>query len=651
MTSALDFIGAVTPSQASRDRAAAAGQRLLAKGQRIAKRAPNLAATVAKAAQKALRAGGKATKTATPAPAVKSAQPAAQPQAPSPQQRKPAPPAPSRPGRTVPTRASIAVPARAMSTRTKVGEDEEVYADEGAVDVFAQIATAAEKVTDFMYRVQELVDQLPADAPIRQNGLGTISHLENWFIKPIEDAIQGDKPALEKARNIDDVIQFILDQEGNPNLPWPWEWVGRAQAYLRLHPPAAAPAAPDAASPAPTAEGTAAPAPSAPVPGVARVVVAPKSVGMGVGATQGFVATALDAAGKAVTPAPVVAWSASGGTVDQAGNFSAPQPGRYTVTAAVGPVTGSAVALVQASFVTPGGMSAPAGGGSGGAVPYAPSAPMPSYPQDDYRQPEYEPQYAEEYAQEEYPQGEYAEEGGEYAPEDEIGAAIVELGRGGFGGGRGGGHRGGGGRRGGGGHRHGHQHIGPSVVYTYPWWQLSDDDVDPEELAQLVAAKLKEKSAVGLDFIGADLVGDDSWLAIHMPQDYRDAAIQLKASADNLNQTAANEPGWRAIYDTAIQLWKKYHDIGFLSSLTLTDAAWRSIADSQRRVDEFAAMLRKKGKQVVEPEHKPIDSSLPGSDTLQWVKDKWPWLAAAGVGAVVLPTVLPPLVSLAIARR
>ena len=264
MTSALDFIGAVTPSQASRDRAAAAGQRLLAKGQRIAKRAPSLAATVAKAAQKALRAGGKATKAAVAPAAKTTTQPAAQPQAPSPQQRKPAPPVPSRPGRTVPTRAPVAVPARAMSKRTKVGEDEEVYADEGAVDVFAQIATAAEKVTDFMYRVQELVDQLPADAPIRQNGLGTISQLENWFIKPIEDAIQGDKPALEKARNIDDVIQFILDQEGNPNLPWPWEWIGRAQAYLRLHPPAAAPAAPDAASPAPTGEGTAAPAPAEP---------------------------------------------------------------------------------------------------------------------------------------------------------------------------------------------------------------------------------------------------------------------------------------------------------------------------------------------------------------------------------------------------
>lgn len=159
-----------------------------------------------------------------------------------------------------------------------------------------------------------------------------------------------------------------------------------------------------------------------------------------------------------------------------------------------------------------------------------------------------------------------------------------------------------------------------------------------------------------LELLEAELIskpvrlGDDSWLSIHMPEDYRNAARQLKTSADNLNLTASGEPGWRAIYDTAVKLWEKYHDIGFWASLTLTDATWMAIADSQRRVDEFAAHMRAQKKPVVEPSHKPIDNRLLGdtptpTDMLAWLKRYTPWLigtaAVIGVGSIAVPIVAP----------
>lgn len=164
---------------------------------------------------------------------------------------------------------------------------------------------------------------------------------------------------------------------------------------------------------------------------------------------------------------------------------------------------------------------------------------------------------------------------------------------------------------------------------------------------------MRDLHALDLDLLDAEMVGclgavDDSWLSIHMPEDYRNAARQLKASADNLHLTAKGEPGWQAVYDTALALWDKYGDIGFWSSLTMTDATWNAIADSQRRVDEFAAYMRAQKKPVVEPPHTPIDNRVLGdkpSETLAWLKKYAPWLigtaAVIGVGSVAVPIVVP----------
>lgn len=160
--------------------------------------------------------------------------------------------------------------------------------------------------------------------------------------------------------------------------------------------------------------------------------------------------------------------------------------------------------------------------------------------------------------------------------------------------------------------------------------------------------------------LGDSQIGDDSWLTIHSRADYTNAVTQLKASADNLNLTAANEPGWKAIYDNALRLYDKYHDVGLLSSINpfgdraLGDSAWNAIADSQRRVDEFAEQLRSKGKAVVEPKHKLIDNSILPPDLGSSFTRYLPWLIGGavviGVGSIAVPLVVPLLTLKRLAR-
>ncbi len=152
---------------------------------------------------------------------------------------------------------------------------------------------------------------------------------------------------------------------------------------------------------------------------------------------------------------------------------------------------------------------------------------------------------------------------------------------------------------------------------------------------------------------GLSLLGDDSWASIHTRGDYENAVTQLKSSADNLNITASNELGWKSIYDTAINLYNKYHDVGFFASINpfgnqaTGDSAWNAIADSQRRVDEFAAQMRANGKGVADPEHKQLDTRLFGgaSDSMSSFVKALPWVIGGvvviGVGAAALPVVLP----------
>lgn len=158
-----------------------------------------------------------------------------------------------------------------------------------------------------------------------------------------------------------------------------------------------------------------------------------------------------------------------------------------------------------------------------------------------------------------------------------------------------------------------------------------------------------------LDLLGAEpapmyLVGDDSWLTLHTPGDYTNAVTQLKASADNLNLTAQEEPGWSPIYANAQRLFTLYNDVGFFSSInpfggrTLNNASWNAIADAQRRIDEFAEEMRRRGKTVVEPKHKPIDDRAFGNAPEE-LRKYLPWVLGGvvvlGLGWLSMPLIIP----------
>ncbi|MHB8959960.1 MAG: Ig-like domain-containing protein [Candidatus Limnocylindrales bacterium] len=79
------------------------------------------------------------------------------------------------------------------------------------------------------------------------------------------------------------------------------------------------------------------------------IAVTPSSASIAVGATQQFTATALDENGLPMVVQPTFTWTATGGSVDATGLFTAPtSTGSFTVTATSGTVVGSASVTVTA---------------------------------------------------------------------------------------------------------------------------------------------------------------------------------------------------------------------------------------------------------------------------------------------------------------
>lgn len=152
-------------------------------------------------------------------------------------------------------------------------------------------------------------------------------------------------------------------------------------------------------------------------------------------------------------------------------------------------------------------------------------------------------------------------------------------------------------------------------------------------------------TSCGLDCLGTD------FLDVRTPADYQNAVKQLKVSADNLNLTAASLPGWKGIYDNALALYEKYKDAGWWNFASMSDATWYAIADSQKRIDEFAAQMRTQGLAVAEPVHVPIPQGGTAGDAFAWIKDHWLALTVAGVAVVTVPVILPPIIGAAMMAR
>jgi hypothetical protein len=87
-------------------------------------------------------------------------------------------------------------------------------------------------------------------------------------------------------------------------------------------------------------------------PSIATTIhVSPAAVSVAPGATQSFVATVYDQFGKALAPQPPITWSASGGSIDAGGLFTAGAApgGPITVTATSGAATGTATVTVASA--------------------------------------------------------------------------------------------------------------------------------------------------------------------------------------------------------------------------------------------------------------------------------------------------------------
>lgn len=686
----LDFLGAVSPSRHAKDRAQASGKRAIVAAQKIAKRAPRLAAAIARAGQKAVAvSSAKSSPLARPAgtPSAPTAGPLTEAQRPARSTRAAAPTGATPARRPVARTVARPMPAKRRSG-AKVGADEDLFYDEsdeaGAeqrADVYSRLADAATKVADFMARVQDLVAQLPANLPLAQNGLGVVSQLENWFLAPVDAALQGDQAAMTKAQAVDDVVQFILDQESNSNLPWPWAWISNAEAYLRVHgsvepvqevevpaPPGASPAVP------PPAPG------GLPTGQVARLSIAPKSIAIALGVPQPFTVAALSPAGAAVTPASVT-WSVSpaGGTIDQTGTFTATSPGRYVVSATADGVTATAVAFAQASMAAPVPSSGgPAGYGSPGSV-YPSGGDVYSSGPADYG---YDEESAESSSDDEMYAEDASEEEEEEFPEDEIGRGGGGRG----GGGRGGGGRGGGGRggRGGRGHTHhrGGHDLGP-VFYTYPWVSSYAPEVDEvvliDDLAEAVVDKLRRPSeaAMGLDFMGEappDLSDFNRRTVAERKTRYQSLkdqpraqlrawaeqqATRIQSRYDGLSWIAKNTPILSRKYDGVCSLLEmartqlKYGDAEpdeakakphyILALLHGTDAAGE-LADAQgtRVTDDLVELMttgtqivaKKASETAVELARKAGEGVAQGVGVPAWLL--WGGVVAAGAGGLKL---------------
>lgn len=681
MFDGLDFLGAVAPAtarmQQAQSKAAAAGQRALASAQKIARLSPRLAAAVQAAGQKAVAASkakpARVRQVAKPAtePALKAAQvrPANAPavkQTATPAQPKSLSPSVTRsPVRFVSkpqlrshlgwSGLSDAQLKRlgAASDALDAGADEETAAaaaqaavpDAAAeqqaqqvADAYSQLADAAASTADLMSELQGLMGKLPSGIPLAQQGQTQITYLEAYFVKPIEKALEG-SPSAASAGDIVKALQDVMAKRGSSAPDGVWGWVANANAYLRAHGVAGS---------------------------VATIAVNPESPTVAPGTTLQLTATLADATGKATTPGSPVQWTtAAGSTIDKNGNFSSQTAGSYVVKASADGIVGSTTVTVAAG--------APAAGTSAILVqpqnPQVAAGTLQQFTATANNQP-----IAGAVVWSVMPKtGAAIDTSGNFLAQmpgmytitattgGQTGTTIAQVtttqaapapSGGGYGGGGGGAGGYGGGSDGGADYGYGDDD-GYAEPEMGPQAGQADGGGDSDSQPDQDAGWDQEDDSSGLDMMGLDLLGD-SWAAIHVPDDYRNAAKALKASADNLNLTAANEPGWPAIYAVANDLYSKYGSVGFFGGLTLTDAAWNAIADAQQRVNEFEAQMRASGKALVAPEHKPIDTSLLGPQAggaLEWAKNHWGWLAAAGVAIVALPVVVPPLVSLAAAHN
>lgn len=584
----------------------------------------------------------------------------------------------SRAGRAAPTGGTKIAPG---TRGVRVGDDAEAQ----QYDMAAALAEAADKLASFANdEVIAVLNQLPEDSALYAKGLTVIEGLQILMADPIDAALNGSQSAQSAADGAMAFLEGVLNDRDTKPPRGIWGWIAEAKAAI-------AKGGGDTSQPADTTQTT----PAA----VAQVVIDPPQATLTVGQLQKFSAQAGDANGYLVEPAPKFTWTISpttGASVDQAGNVTVQTAGTYTVTASANGVSGTATVSaspVSSGVPADGGGGYGGGGGGGGdygsgdsgegygyedpSQGYDGSGINPGYADDGaYYEPQtYEEAYGEPDPFGDYYPGGYAEEDMEYAadedpfadaaydPEDPFAGHEADygkdlIGKGGGGGGRGGGGRGGRGH--GGGHRRGRGGWGGGPYFWGPAYVVNDWDdggFDLDDVADALAHRLKSRGVEGLALLGAS-VGEDSWLTIHTRADYENAVTQLKASADNLNLTAANEPGWKALYDNAQRLYEKYHDVGFFASINpfgdsaLNDSAWVAIADAQRRVDEFAAMMRAKGKPVAEPAHTPIDNRVFGdkpSEAWEWFKKYSPWIiggaVVVGVGSAVAPAVVPMLVA------
>ncbi len=88
---------------------------------------------------------------------------------------------------------------------------------------------------------------------------------------------------------------------------------------------------------------------NAPVAQLSTIIVSPSNPTISTGTIQNFTALGYDSGNTPMFVTPV--WTASGGTIDNAGNFSAQAVGNYTITATVGTLSFSTTVTVKAAVV------------------------------------------------------------------------------------------------------------------------------------------------------------------------------------------------------------------------------------------------------------------------------------------------------------
>lgn len=405
MLDGLDLLGAISPAQYKKEaaggRAKTAGQRAIAAGQRIAKRAPRLSRAVMAAGQKALGYSTMGPKSksnvATPlskainAPANRpvgpsgalivpvamprggafgppifrdhmpagvvgpratprgsAAGPLSRP-APGPQmasgptnrvQPKSAAPLRSPASRPAPGPQMASGGGGALMRKTRVGEESDMQ----MTDAHASLAEAATAVADFIAAIQERMTALPANHALLPRGQNIIDVYQMTFGAKLEAALSGAEPVNRTTQDIIEAFQSIMDSQGDTSRP-PWDWFALVDSYLDAHPPADQTGATGA-----------------------NVVVSPPSAVIEQGASQQFVASVMDAAGKPISA--TVTWSVQpsgpGASIDSSGSFFSNSIGSYTVTAtADSGATGTASVTVQLAAAS--GDSGGGGGGGGGS--------------------------------------------------------------------------------------------------------------------------------------------------------------------------------------------------------------------------------------------------------------------------------------------